>query len=80
MGKQTYYIVQIDPVRFVHRSIDGDFVPGYKANFAARLSISEARRLYDKLKGVCDQFKDAPRRFPRILKVTVDMKTITPNR
>lgn len=80
MGKQIYYIVQIDSIRFVHRSIDGDFVPGYKSRFAAQLSLGEARRIYGKLKGVCDQFEDTPRRFPRIIKVTTEYKTITKNR
>ena len=78
MGKNTYYIVQTTPHLFVHKEDIVGYCEGFGAKDAAHLSISQARRLYRDYKA--KQGEDTPRRFPRILKVSVDMKTITPGR
>lgn len=74
MSKQTYYIVQVWRDIFVRKDEAGYGV-GYGMDKAARLSLGEARRLYRKCADKRDE--DTPRRFPRIIKVTVETKTIT---
>ena len=80
MSKQTYYIVQTTPIMFVHDAaiLDG---PAYcecvGADKAAHLSLTEARRLWREERMHGDA--NTPRRFPRIIKVTVETKTITTN-
>lgn len=76
MGTQTYYIVQVSRTMFVHRDDFGNGI-GYGADKAAHLALAEAHRLYREHKAKRDE--DTPRRFPRIIKVTVQTKTITPN-
>ena len=77
MGKQTYYIVQTWRDLYVRKDATGYGV-GYGKDKAAHLSLAEAWRLYREYKAKRDA--DTPRRFPRIIKVTVETKTITPNR
>ena len=73
----TYYVVQTAPTAFLHGS-HGCYEERLGRKNAARLSISEARRLW---RGYCDMATaDVPLRFPRILKITEQMKTITPKR
>lgn len=81
MSTQTYYIVQTTPCLFIHEVEHEDvmcYCEGYGAKDAAPLSLSQAWRLYREHKA--KRSEDAPRRFPRILKVSVEMKTITTNR
>ena len=77
MDKQTYYIVQVWRDIFVRKDKAGYGI-GYGMDKAAKLSLGEARQLYRK----CAKEREAntPRRFPRIIKVTVETKTITPRR
>ena len=78
MGRNIYYIVQTAPTMFVHKgNLDLDHVEGFGAEKAAHLSLSEARKLYRVYRAVRQE--GAPFRFPRILKATVEMKTITNN-
>lgn len=74
MSKSTYYLLQIAPTRFVHGPL---MVEGYGAEKAARLTLAEAHRLY---RDFCAKLRhNTPRRFPRIIRVTVETKTITQN-
>lgn len=77
MGKQTYYVVQISPIMFVRRDLAG-YGFGYGMEKAAHMTLAEAHRLYREHKEKRDE--DTPRRFPRIIKVTTEYKTITKNR
>lgn len=77
MSKQTYYIVQVWHDIFVTRN-DNGYSIGYNLDKAAKLSLGEARWLYRQCADKRDE--DTPRRFPRIVKVTVEAKTITPNK
>ena len=94
MGKQTYYIVQTWRDLYVRKDAMGYGV-GYGKDKAAHLSLSEAHRLYREHKArrftlpeAMSEYKtacrnataDTPLRFPRILKVTTETKTITPRR
>ena len=78
MAKQTYYVVQTTPTLFVHNTDIA--VEGFGIEKAARLSITEARQFYRRFKGFNEMVGDVPRRFPRIIKVTVETKTITERR
>ena len=75
--KQTYYIVQVSETHYIHYSGELAFVDGYGERHAARLPHYMARRVYSELRAAA---KDDARRFPRIIKVTVETKTITPRR
>lgn len=78
MGKNIYYIVQTTPTMFVHKGNLGlGHVEGFGAEEAAHLSLPEARKLYRVYRAVRPE--GAPFRFPRILKVTIEMKTLTNN-
>ena len=79
MSKQTYYIVQVFGDKFLKVNDEGYYVPTHERDKAAHLTISEARRLFRDSKTWCSK-DDTPRRFPRILKVTEEIKTITPRR
>ena len=77
MAKQTYYVVQTTPTLFVHNMDSA--VEGFGMEKAAHLSINEARQYYRRFKEFNKAIGDVPRRFPRIIKVTVETKTITHN-
>jgi hypothetical protein len=74
MKRKTYYIVQTGPEMYL---IQFDtlmaFGPGMEN--AAHLTIGEARRF---MRHEC--LDDRPHRFPRIIKVTTEYKTITNRR
>lgn len=79
MKRETYYIVQTGPE--VNGYIGGDsfrgFMCGWGVNHAARFAnISKAQRVMHKLRPQ----SDTPHRFPRIIKVTTEYKTITNRR
>lgn len=79
MSKSTYYVVQASPE--VNGYIGGDsfrgFMCGWGMNHAARFAdIGKARQVMRKL---CPS-ADTPRRFPRIIKVTVETKIIKERR
>ena len=75
MSKQTYYIVQATPTHYVHDGIN----LGYGMDDAAQLPIGEVRRIYHVLAARAQELGMSARRFPRIIKVTVEAKTITTN-
>lgn len=75
MSTKVYYIVQTSPTLFVHeRGTFGGFCEGRGAKDAAHLDMHQARRLYRSYKAT--RSPDTPRRFPRVLKVTVEIKPI----
>ena len=76
MSRRTHYIVQTAPTLFVHDGGALGFVEGFGAADAAQLSIAEARRLYREFRAAAPD-GDGPRKFPRILKITTEMRTIT---
>ena len=73
MSKQTYYIVQATPTHYVHEGIN----VGYGMDDAAQLTIGEARRILNILAARAQELGMSARRFPRIIKITVEAKTIT---
>ena len=77
MGKQTYYMVQISSIMFVAKDERFGYGLCIGKEKAAHLSLAEAHGLYREYKAKRDT--DTPRRFPRILKVTTEIKTITKN-
>ena len=85
MSKSTYYIVQTGPECYVVEY--GDGLTGFgPADKAAHLSLSLARRACREVKRGVElramQTGDYSfaRRFPRIVKVTVETKTIKDRR
>ena len=74
MNRHTYYIVQADSVMFVRRNGSGYDI-GYGHDKAAHLTLATAHRLYKEL--CAKRQNGTPRRFPRIVKVTIETKTIT---
>ena len=74
--KQTYYMVQTGPNAYVN-----DPTPTCAfgtARTPARMSLANARRAY---RDECAQLRhDTPTRFPRIIKVSVETKTIKDRR
>ena len=74
--KTTYYIVQTSPDTFVRQ--DGE--KGRDADAAARLSLPQARSVFRKecraAAGDADISNRFGRRFPRVIKVTRETKTI----
>lgn len=77
MSTKTHYIVQTSPTTFVHDDAALGFVEGFGASNAAQLTFGQARQLYRQFLASAE---DGARRFPRIIKVTTMMKTITNNR
>ena len=77
MARQTYYMVQVSSVAFVRKDEHVGYGTGYGTERAAHMSLVEAQRVYREHKRLRNA--DTPRRFPRIIKVTVETKTITPN-
>lgn len=75
MRSNVYYIVQTSPTLFVHeRGTFGGYCEGRGAKDAAHLDIHQARRLYRSYKAT--RALDTPRRFPRVLKVTIEINSI----
>lgn len=75
MKPDTYYIIQTAPAMFA----SGDGETSLLAECVGRegaihLTLSEARRILRQLREWRDA--DTPRRFPRILKVTTEVKPI----
>ena len=72
MGKEIYYIVQLSPTHFLHKTATG-YAHGFGRNGAHRFAaIFEAGREAQKRKDKGDGAK----RFPRVLKVTIEIKSI----
>ena len=72
--KTAYYIVQVTARLFAARDVSGVCLAMGMEN-AARLTLPEARRV---LRDVRQDYGDnGPRRFPRIVKVTIETTTIT---
>ena len=77
MKTDTYYIVQTWSDLFVQKTDELGYVQCYGRGKAAHLTLSQARRVYNAYKKRSDKY--TPRRFPRIIKVTTEYKTITNN-
>ena len=74
MGKEIYYLVQTAPAYFL-RAREGvaDYAPGFGRNDAHRFAtLSEAWRALRARGGE----GEGARRFPRVLKVTIEIKSI----
>ena len=79
MSKHIHYIVQTSPTLFVHESgTFGGYCEGRGAKDAAHLDMHQAQRLYRRYEAT--RAPDTPRHFPRVLKVTVETKTIITRR
>ena len=76
MSKQTYYVVQLSPSCYAHGDTIIGFAAGYGLDKAARLCYGKAERVYRDFKAKATP--DTPRRFPRVVRVTIETKTITP--
>ena len=74
MSKHTHYIVQHSPCLFV--GYDGPVRHIGEAMLINR--VTDARRLFRASCGCVDA--NTPRRFPRVIKVTVETKTIITRR
>ena len=78
MSKSTYYVVQIAPLCYVRDSAMFASTVTRDAEKATRFTLPEAMSVY---KTACrNATADTPRRFPRIVKVTVETKTIKDRR
>ena len=75
--KDTYYIVQTGEYIYAHYH-GNTYSPARGIKNAAHLSLSQARDVYKLEKRLVGG--NSPRRFPRIIKVTTEYKTITTNR
>ena len=74
MGKEVYYIVQTSPAHFLHKSPTG-YAHGFGRHGAHRFAaIFDAWRAIRECRG--RDKGDGARRFPRVLKVTVEIKSI----
>lgn len=78
MKRNTYYIVQTSPACYVHGDSVTGFVEGVGLANAARLCWGKAQVVFREFAEIMPT--DAPRRFPRIIKVTTEYKTITNRR
>ena len=79
---RIYYIVQTAPTLFLHGN-EKVVMEGFGADDAARLSFGQAARLCREIRARsnrADGGGECARRFPRVLKVSIEMKTITPKR
>lgn len=74
MSIRTHYVVQLSPSEFA-----GSDGPAKHIDEAARLSLTDARRLF-RLAAYETRVENAPRRFPRVIKVTIETKTIITRR
>lgn len=76
MSRSTYYIVQTLGDMFIMRTADGRYVPSYDRGRAVRLSFAEARSIYRAQCRYAEKSRAvgyyAPRRFPRIIKVSIE--------
>lgn len=73
MSKSTYYIVQTAASLYIRRDGNDILGSGFGLEQAGRLTMSEARRICREMRAYQ---KDTPHRFPRIIKVTIETKTI----
>lgn len=78
MSKTTYYIVQTSPVCYVHGDSALGFVEGVGICDASRLCWGKAQVVFREFAERMPE--DAPRRYPRIVKVTTEYKTIKTRR
>lgn len=75
--KHTHYIVQTGEYTYA-RYANGTYDPARERKDATHLTLSKARDIYELERRLAR--KDSPLRFPRIIKVTTEYKTITTNR
>ena len=82
MSKQTYYVVQTAPGLFMMNADEDEQVnhEGVGIECAEHLSCARARRICRNEQERLAVDDDTPRRFPRIVKVTVETKTIKDRR
>ena len=76
MSKTTYYIVQIAPSAFIRHNGELGHGTARNAEDATRFTLPEANSIYR----ICANATGNARRFPRIIKVSVETKTIKERR
>lgn len=74
--KRTWYIVQTARGYVVGNATIGWRDNERMARKAARISLEKARQVHRRFRDETCAEEDRPRRFPRIIKVTVETKTI----
>lgn len=81
MKTETYYIIQVAQCEFVMRwgSSGQHYAGTYGKKNASRFTLTEARQICRAELGDMKKRGELPRRFPRIIKVTTEYKTITKN-
>ena len=80
---RTHYIIQTSSTHFLHVQAGGNLAyEDFGAEYAAKFSYHSAQRLWRELRSKSDRAEreGGALRFPRILKVSVTMKAITPKR
>lgn len=82
MSKTTYYVVQTAPGLFMMNADECGHVnhEGHGIGCAERMSISRARHICRNERMRLEADGDAARRFPRIVKVSIETKTIQDRR
>ena len=84
MSKSTYYIVQTACDMFIMRTNDGRYVSTYAKDEATKFTFGEAQKVFkdecERARRLVEAGYHAPRRFPRIVKVTIETKTIKDRR
>ena len=70
-----FYVVEVSNRRFVRKDPDNGLSEVTGIDGATRLSLGAAHRACVHFGG--ERRRGTPRRFPRIIKVTVETKTIT---
>ena len=78
MSKTTYYIVQTSPSCCAHGDGISGFADGYGMKDAARLCFGRAQIVFRQF--AAKATAHTPRRFPRIVKVTIETKTVKDRR
>ena len=73
--RTCFYVVEVFNGRFVRKDPDNGLSEVSGLDGASRLSLGAAHRACVRFCG--ERRRDNPRRFPRIIKVTVETKTIT---
>ena len=72
--RTSFYVVEVSNGRYVRKDLDNGLSETSGLDGATRLSLSAAHRACVRFGG--ERRRGNPRRFPRIIKVTVETKTI----